>query len=118
MIAVPDGVILEHELTRDRGIGVQRCLGGAIELLVAQIPDGCGGGRAVAPQVLERRLLRDGRVLRGMRRIHRVHVVHRDAGHPLAGGQCLGQLNLDGIHARHVIDDHANLAAVAGKRSR
>lgn len=44
VIAVPDGVILQHELAREWGIRVERYRGRLIELPVAQSPD-CGCGR-------------------------------------------------------------------------
>ena len=50
MIAVPDGVVLEHELARERSIGVERHRRRPIELLVAERTDRRRGGRAVAPQ--------------------------------------------------------------------
>ena len=40
VIAVPDGVILEHELAHEWGIGVEGYRSGLIELLVAESPDG------------------------------------------------------------------------------
>src|SRR5207247_1025029 len=36
VIAVPDGVILEHELARDRGIGVERGRSGLASRLLAE----------------------------------------------------------------------------------
>jgi hypothetical protein len=50
MIAVPDGVILKHELTREWRIRVERHRSGLSELLVAESPDGCRGCRAVDPE--------------------------------------------------------------------
>src|SRR5437016_9264218 len=47
MIAVPHCVILQHELTCEWGIGVERHGGGLIELLVAERPNGGRSGRAV-----------------------------------------------------------------------
>jgi len=66
VITVPDGVILEHELARERGIGVERDRGRLIELPVAQSPDGGRGRRAVAPEQIQRRLFGDGVVFLGV----------------------------------------------------
>src|SRR5512143_2322836 len=66
VIAVPHGVVLEHELARERRVRIERERGGTVELLVAQRPDRGGGGRGVAPQQVQRRLLRDGVVLPGV----------------------------------------------------
>jgi len=49
VIAVADGVVLQHELARDRRIRIERRLSGAIELFVRERADRRGGG-AVAPQ--------------------------------------------------------------------
>jgi hypothetical protein len=47
-----------------------------------------------------------------MRGIHRVDVVHRDAADRLAGRKRLGQLNLDRVNARNVIDDDPDGPAI------
>ena len=52
MIAVPDGVILEHELGGQRRIGVGGHRGRSIELFVGERPDGGGGGGAAAAEQL------------------------------------------------------------------
>jgi len=39
-------------------------------------------------------------------------VVHDDAGDRLAAGDGLRQLNLDGVHARDMVNDHADAATV------
>ena len=49
-----DGVILQHELARQRRIGVERHRRRAIELLVAERADRRRGRGAVAPQQIER----------------------------------------------------------------
>ena len=53
VIAVPDGVILEHELARERRIGVERDGRRLGELLVAERPDGRGGCRAVLTEQID-----------------------------------------------------------------
>jgi len=55
MITVAYGVILEHELARDRRIGIEGRRSGSIEIFIAQCANGRRGRRAVAPQQLERR---------------------------------------------------------------
>src|SRR5512134_791562 len=75
VVAVPDRVVLEHELGGDRGIAVEGGRRRPVELLVGQPPDGCGGRGAVAPEQVQRLGLPRVRIRDGMPRIHRVDVV-------------------------------------------
>src|SRR5579859_6605521 len=58
VIAVSNRMILQHELTRQRRIGVERYRRGPIELLVAERANRGRRGRAVATQQRERLILR------------------------------------------------------------
>ena len=109
---MPHGVILQHELAREWGIGVERHSSGLIELLVAESPDCSRGRRAVLPQQIERRLFRDGVVLSGVPGIDLVDCIPRHAHHRLAPGERLCQLDLERVHRRDVMHDHADLAPV------
>src|SRR6476620_7346663 len=57
MIAVPHRVVLEHELARERSVGVERQLGRAVELVVGQRPDRRRGRGAVPLEQIQGRLL-------------------------------------------------------------
>jgi hypothetical protein len=56
MVAVTDGVVLEHELTREGRVGVERHRRGSVESLVAEGSDRRGSRCAVLPKQIERRL--------------------------------------------------------------
>ena len=113
---MPDGVVLEHELARERRVGVERHRRRPIELLVAERADGGRRRRAVAPEQIERRLFRDGVVLPGVPGVHLVDVIHGHAGHRLAAGQRLRQLDLQRVDAGDVMDDDADRAPVVRDR--
>ena len=81
---MPDGVILEYELAREWGIGVERHRSGPIELFVTQSPDCCRGCRTVTPEQLQHRLFRDSVVLLGMPGIHLVDGIPGHTRHRLA----------------------------------
>src|SRR5437773_10655507 len=49
--------------------------------------------------------------------VHLVDGVPRDAGNRLSCGQCLRQLDLERVDARHVVNDHADWPAVLGQSS-
>jgi hypothetical protein len=53
---MPDGVVLEHELTCQLGPGVQRDRRGAVEILLTERPDGLGSGGAVLREPSRQRL--------------------------------------------------------------
>ena len=112
MIAVPHRVILEYELTREWRVGVQGHRGGPIEILVAERPDHRRSRRAVVPEQLQRRFLRHGVVLLGVRGIQLVDGIpgHSRYGVPL--GQRLGELDLERVHGGDVVHHHADLAPV------
>ena len=95
VITVAHGVILEHELTRDRRIGIERGLGGPIKVLVAECPDRRRRRGTVSLQQIECRLLRHSVVLLGVRGVHRMDIVHRDARHRFAAREGLCQLDLE-----------------------
>ena len=109
---MPDGVVLEHELARQRGIGIERHRRCLHELFVAERADRGRGGRAVCPEQIERSVFRDARVLRGVLRVHGVDVVHGHARDRLAVGDRLRQLNFDRVNAGDVMHDDADRAAV------
>src|SRR5262245_66491023 len=75
VVAMPNRMVLEEELAGERGIGVERDRSGAIQLLIAESPDGGRSCGAIAPQQVERRLLGDRVVLLGVLRVDRVDVV-------------------------------------------
>src|SRR6266566_9512701 len=112
VIAVPDGVILEHELAREWGIGIERHRGSPIELLIAERPNGGRSGGAVTLKQIQRRVFRDGVVLPGVPGIDLVYCIPRHARHRLAPGERLCQLDLERVHRRDVMHDHADLAPV------
>ena len=115
VVAVPDGVILEHELARERRVGVERDRGGPIELLVAERANGSRGCRAVPPEQVERRLLRDAR--RTPWRARHSSRGRRPSSRPSIGlpaGKRLRQLDLQRVDAGDVMHDDADRAAVSG----
>src|SRR5436190_7479168 len=97
VIAVPDGVILEHELARERRFGIERDRSRLAELFVGERPDGVGRRCTVATEQIKGLAFRDGSILRGVPGIHRVDVVHGHAGYRLPFGNGLGQLDLDRV---------------------
>ena len=114
VIAVPNRVVLEHELAGERRIGVERHGGGPIELLVAESPDRSRGCRAVAPKQIERRVSRNGVVLSCVPGIHLVDDVPGHSRHWFAFGKRLRQLNLQRVHGGDVMHDHSDLPPVPG----
>src|SRR6266545_1537801 len=60
VITVPNCMILEQKLARERSIRVERHWSGLVKLLVCELPN-CGRGyRAVAPEELQSCVLRNG----------------------------------------------------------
>ena len=95
---MPDGVILEHELARKRGIGVERYWSSLIELSIAERPDGGRGRRAVAPEQVQRRLFGDGVVLPSVFGIDLMDGIPGHTRYRLAARQFLRQLDLQRVH--------------------
>ena len=112
MIAVPDRVILQHELAGEWSIGVQRYRRGSIQLLVAECPYGCCRHSAVVVEQIERLLPGYSLVRLGMPRIDLVDLIPRHARHGLPGGELLGQLNLQRVHRGDVMHHNPDLAAI------
>ena len=77
-------------------------------------PNRGGGCCAVAAKQIERRLLGDRIVLRGVTGIHFVNDVPGHSLDRLALGKRLRQLDLQRVHRGDVMHDNSNLAAVAG----
>jgi len=117
MEAVPKRVVLHEELTRQRGVAVQRDGGRAIERFVADRSNGRCRLPAVALKKIQRFGLFDRSVLSRMFGVHLMNRVPCDAGDRLSGGQRLRQLDLERVYARHVMHDDADEAAVLRHRS-
>jgi hypothetical protein len=113
VIAVAHGVILQHELAGDRRVGVQRRRRRVVQLRVGEGPNRRSRVRTVAKKQIDGLLALHARVRYGMRAVHRVDVVHRDARDRLAVRQRLCELDFDRIHAGDMVDDDADRAAVA-----
>ena len=111
---MPDGVILEHELARERRVIAERHRGRAIEVFVPECPNGRCRSRAVETEQIQRCRLRDGVVLHGVPCVHLVDSAPGHARHRLSCGDRLRDLNLQRVHAGDVVHDDADLASVPG----
>ena len=109
VIAVADGVILEHELARERSIGVERDRRGLGELFVAERADRCRRGRAVR---VEADRAPPSFVTAAFSAACFAFIAWMssmvDAGDRLAAGDGLRQLDLDRVDAGDVMHDHAD----------
>src|SRR5262245_13307752 len=63
VIAVPNGVVLQHELAGERGVGIERDRRRSVQLIVGQLANRRRGRRAVAAEQIQRRLFRHRVVL-------------------------------------------------------
>ena len=112
MIAVPDGVILEHELAGERRIGIERHWGRLRELFVRERAKRGRSCRAVFLEQLDGGFSGDVRILGRMTGVHLVDVGHRHAGYRLAFRDGQRELNFERVHAGDVVHDDADGAAV------
>lgn len=117
MIAVPNGVIFEHELARERRVGVERHRSGLRQLRVRERPDGGCRSQAVLLQQCDGGFPCDVGVLRCMTRVHLVDSGHRDAGDGLAVRNGHRELNLERVHAGDMMHDDAHRAPVVWNAS-
>jgi hypothetical protein len=114
VVAVSDGMIFEKKLTRQRGIRVEGDWSRPIELLITERSNHRRRDLAIPQKQIDRLILRDRRVLRGMICVHSVDDLRRHALDRLTTGERLGQLDLERVNAGDVMDDHADLTPIPG----
>ena len=117
MIAMPDGVIFEHELAGERRVGVERHGSRLRELGVSERPDRGRGRQSVLLQQFNGGFSGDPGVLRRVMRVHLVDVGHRHARHRISIGDSQRELNLERVHAGDMMYDDADGAAVVWNAS-
>jgi len=112
--AVPERVIFDEELRRERRTAVEGDRVRAIELFVGELADGVRGGPASRSKELDRFGLRDRGLLLAVLGVDIRNHRPRHALDGLAGREGLSQLHLDRIHVADVVHDDTDGPAVAG----
>ena len=85
---------------------------GAIQLFVREGAYCLRGGVAIVTQELKSLFLADRCVFARVFRVHLSHGAPCHSGHRLPGGEFRGEVDLDRVDARHVVNDDTDLTAV------
>src|SRR4051812_14587441 len=98
MVAVSNGGVLEQELARDRGFGIERCERRAVELSIAQRANGLGRFSRVLLEQCDRSGLVRRWILLVVAGVHDVDVLSDDPLDRIALGDRLCEADFDGIY--------------------
>ena len=107
-------MVLYNELGRHGCAETQREGRGLVELLIRENSHRSGSLAAVLPQELKRGRLRNLSIVLSMFGIHLCDDLPSDLGYGLATGHRSRDINLDWIHAGHVVNYDADRAPVPG----
>lgn len=113
VIAMPDGVIFQQELARQRCSGIQRHRRGPCQILISESTDGGGCRSAVTQQKAQCLFLRDRGIVQGVPGVHCVDIGHGHAQNGLSPGQLSRQFDFEGIDACHVVDKHSDSSPIS-----
>src|SRR6266480_3618205 len=114
MEAVAERMVLYEELRGERRVRIERYRGGAIQLVVGEPTNGFRCGLRVPTKEVESVAFWDGAVLTGVFRVDVRHVIPRDARDGLPVRELAGEIDFQRVHGCHVMDHHADRAAVGG----